>query len=162
MIGIDPIGTLTQSLARQKQADFMVVSAQKLYEHEHFLHLKNCSYLLSATHPLRELEKEQSLNSANFLTYYAFTTDLSQPFDSKGASAIEVHEMIAFFENLAIQGSIPPSSEVINQAKLAGQEISKWIQNSFSIGGDSLLGEKSNYFVPIPVVLVAIVDEEVT
>jgi superfamily II DNA/RNA helicase len=53
--GTDPIGTLTQSLARLKQADFIAVSVQKLCEH--FPNLKDCSYLLFATHPLRELEK---------------------------------------------------------------------------------------------------------
>ncbi|NJR18866.1 MAG: hypothetical protein HC785_26285 [Calothrix sp. CSU_2_0] len=44
LVGHDPIGTLAQSLARQRQADFMAVSAQKLCEH--FPKLEGCSYLL--------------------------------------------------------------------------------------------------------------------
>lgn len=158
LLGIDPIGTLTQSLARQKQADFIAVSAQKLYEY--FPNLKDCSYLLFTTHPLRELEKNKSSDSAKYLTYYTFTTDFSQPVNSNGASAIEVHKMITFLEDQVVQGLASPSSEVIDQAKSAGKNISKWIQDSFSIGNDDFLDEESSYFVPIPVALVAIIDEK--
>ncbi|MCY7384039.1 MAG: hypothetical protein LH628_15925, partial [Microcoleus sp. CAN_BIN18] len=152
----DPIGSLTQSLARQRQADFMAVSAQKLCEH--FPNLKGCSYLLFATHPLRELEKNKSSDSAKYLTYYTFTTDFSQPVNPDGASAIEVHDMITFLEAQIVQGVVSLSSEVIELAKSAGQDISKWVQDSFSMGGDDFLDEESSYFVPIPVALVAIVD----
>ena len=158
LLGIDPIGTLTQSLARLKQADFISVSAQKL--RELFPNLKDCAYLLFATHPLRELEKKALSDSAKYLTYYIFTTDFSQPVNFKGASAIEVHKMITFLEDQVTQGLASPSSEVIDQAKSAGQNISKWIQDSFSIGNDDFLDEESSYFVPIPVALVAIIDEK--
>jgi superfamily II DNA or RNA helicase len=157
LIGNDPIGTLTQSLARLKQADFVAISAQKLYER--FPNLNGYCYLLFATHPLRELEKNKSIDSAKYLTYYSFTTDFSQPVNTYGASAIEVHEMITFLEEQVVQGSASPSSEVIDRAKLAGRDISKWIQSSFRIGGDDLFEEESSYFVPVPVALVAIVDE---
>jgi len=153
---IDPIGALTQSLARQREADFMAVSAQKLCEH--FPNLKGCSYLLFATHPLRELEKNKSSDSAKYLTYYTFTTDFSQPVNPDGASAIEVHDMITFLEAQIVQGVVSLSSEVIDMAKSAGRDISKWVQDSFSMGGDDFLDEESSYFVPIPVALVAIVD----
>lgn len=153
---IDPIGNLTQSLARQRQADFMAVSAQKLCEH--FPNLKGCSYLLFATHPLRELEKNKSSDSAKYLIYYTFTTDFSQPVNPDGASAIEVHDMITFLEAQIVQGVVSVSSEVIDLAKSAGRDISKWVQDSFSMGGDDFLDEESSYFVPIPVALVAIVD----
>ncbi|MCL1469009.1 DEAD/DEAH box helicase [Argonema galeatum] len=156
LLGNDPIGTLTQSLARQRQADFMAVSAQKLGEQ--FPNLKGCSYLLFATHPLRELEKNKSSDSAKYLSYYIFTTDLSQPVNPDGASAIDVHKMITFLEEQVVQGLASSSSEVIEMAKSAGQDISKWVQGSFSMGGDDFLDEESSYFVPIPVALVAIVD----
>ncbi|PSB44762.1 hypothetical protein C7B67_22235 [filamentous cyanobacterium Phorm 6] len=152
---IDPIGNLTQSLARQRQADFMAVSAQKLCEH--FPNLKGCSYLLFATHPLRELEKNKSSDSAKYLTYYTFTNDFSQPVNPDGASAIEVHDMITFLEEQIVQGVVSLSSEVIELAKSAGRDISQWVQDSFSMGGDDFLDEESSYFVPIPVALVAIV-----
>ena len=152
----DPMGSLTQSLARQRQADFMAVSAQKLCEH--FPNFKGYSYLLFATHPLRELEKNKSSDSAKYLTYYIFTTDFSQPVNPDGASAIEVHDMITFLEEQVVQGLASSSSEVIEMAKSAGQDISKWVQDSFSMGGDDFLDEESSYFVPIPVALVAIVD----
>jgi superfamily II DNA/RNA helicase len=153
---IDPIGALTESLARQREADFMAVSAQKLCEH--FPNLKACSYLLFATHPLRELEKNKSSDSAKYLTYYTFTTDFSQPVNPDGASAIEVHDMITFLEGQIVQGVVSLSSEVIDLAKSAGRDISKWVQDSFSMGGGDFLDEESSYFVPIPVALVAIVD----
>jgi len=153
---IDPIGALTESLARQREADFMAVSAQKLCEH--FPNLKGCSYLLFATHPLRELEKNKSSDSAKYLTYYTFTTDFSQPVNPDGASAIEVHDMITFLEAQIVQGVVSLSSEVIDLAKSAGRDISQWVQYSFSMGGDDFLDEESSYFVPIPVALVAIVD----
>ena len=153
---IDPIGALTQSLARQRQADFMAVSAQKLCEQ--FPNLKGCSYLLFATHPLRELEKNQSSDSAKYLTYYTFTTDFSQPVNPDGASAIEVHDMITFLEDQIVQGVVSLSPEESDLAKSAGRDISTWVQDSFSMGGEALFDEESSYFVPIPVALVAIVD----
>jgi hypothetical protein len=134
----------------------MAVSSQKLCEH--FPDLKACSYLLFATHPLRELEKNQSSDSAKYLTYYAFTTDFSQPVNPDGASAIEVHDMITFLEAQIVQGVVSLSSEVIELAKSAGRAISQWVQDSFSMGGDDFLDEESSYFVPSPVALVAIVD----
>ncbi len=157
LLGNDPIGSLTQSLARQRQADFIAVSTQKLCEH--FPNFQGCSYLLFATHPLRELERNKSSDSAKYLTYYTFTTDFSQPVNPDGASAIEVYEMITFLEEQIVQGVVSLSSEVIAQAKSAGRDISKWVQGSLSIGGDDFLDEESSYFVPIPVALVAIVDE---
>lgn len=157
LVGNDPIGTLTQSLARQRKADFIAISTQKLCEH--FTNFEGCSYLLFATHPLRELEKNKSLDSAKYLTYYIFTTDFSKPVNPDGASAIEVHKMITFLEEQIVQGVVSISSEVIAQAKLAGRDISTWVDGSLSIGGDDFLDEESSYFVPIPVALIAIVDD---
>ncbi len=157
MIGSDPIGTLTQSIARQRQADFLAVNSQNICEH--FPNFQGCSYLLFVTHPLRELEKNKSLNSAKYLTYYTFTTDFSQPVNPEGASANEVHKMITFLEEQIVQGIVSLSSEAIAQAKSAGKDISKWVQDSFSIGGDDFLDEESSYLVPIPVTLVAIISE---
>ncbi|MEI6442825.1 MAG: C-terminal helicase domain-containing protein [Nostocales cyanobacterium ELA583] len=156
MIGADLIGSLTQSLARQKQADFLAVSAYNLYQN--FPNCQDCSYLLFATHPLRELEKSKSSDSAKYLTYYCFTTtDFSQPMNPDGASANEVHEMITFLEKEITQGAVSLSSEEIEQAKSVGKAISQWVQDSLIMGGDSFLDEESSYFVPIPVALVAIV-----
>lgn len=157
LLGFDPIGTLTQSLARLTQSDFVAVSAQTLYER--FPKLQGCTYLLFATHPLRELEKKELLEPAKYLTYYTFTNDCSQPITSSGASAKEVHKMITFLENQVIQGVVAPSSEIIDQAKSSGQDISKWLESSFSIGDNDFLDDDSNYCVPIPVALVAIIGE---
>ncbi|MHC5717208.1 MAG: hypothetical protein ACYTX0_35115 [Nostoc sp.] len=93
------------------------------------------------------------------MTYYTFTTDFTQPVNADGASAIEVHEMITFLEEQIVQGAVSLSSDTIAQAKSAGRDISKWVQDSLSIGGDEFLDEESSYFVPIPVALVAIVDD---
>ena len=154
----DPIGNLSQSLARQRQADFIAISGQKLFEH--FPNLNGCSYLMFATHPLRELEENRSSDSAKYLTYYTFRSDLANPIDNNGASADDVHKMITFLEEQVIQGLANPSSDVIDQAKSAGKQISEWVQNSFSLGGgDDFFGEESGYFVPVPVALIAIVDD---
>jgi len=155
LIEHDPIGSLSQSLARQRQADFMAVSAQKLCEK--FPDLKGCSYLLFATHPLRELEKDIPSDTAKYLTYYAFSNNFNQPVNHNGASADDVHKMISFLEEQTIQCRISLSSEIINQAKAAGQGISGWLQTSLSMG-EGFLDEESSYFAPIPVALIAIVD----
>ncbi|MFO5528064.1 MAG: helicase-related protein [Cuspidothrix sp.] len=159
MIGSDPIGSLTQSLARLRQADFIAVTANNLYQD--VPDCPNCSYLLFATHPLRELEKNKSSDSAKYLTYYCFnTTDLSQPINPDGASAKEVNDMITFLEKEITQkGAISISSEEIEQAQSAGKAISKWVQDSFIMGGDDFLDEESSYFVPIPVALVTVINE---
>ena len=151
----DLIGSLSQSLARQRQADFMAVSAQKLCGK--FPELKGCSYLLFATHPLRELEKDIPSDTAKYLTYYAFSNNFNQPVNLNGASADDVHEMISFLENQTIQDGILLSSGVINQAKSAGQAISGGLQTSLSMD-EGFLDEESSYFAPIPVALIAIVD----
>lgn len=159
IIGSDPIGTLTQSIARQKQADFIAISSHNLFEH--FPNFQGYSYLLFVTHPLRELEKHKSSDSAKYLTYYIFTTDFNQPVNPDGASANEVHKMITFLEEQIVQGMVPVSSEIVTQSKLAGRNISKWVEDSFSINGDDLLDEESSYLVPIPVALVAIINERI-
>jgi superfamily II DNA or RNA helicase len=155
LIGIDPIGSLSQSLARQRQADFMAVSAQKLCNK--FPEFKGYSYLLFATHPLRELEKDIPSDTAKYLTYYAFDNNFNQPVNPNGTSADDVHEMISFLEEQITQYRLSLSSEVINQAKSAGQAIYRWLQTSLSMG-EGFLDEESNYFAAIPVALIAIVD----
>ncbi|MFN6218796.1 MAG: hypothetical protein AN488_01115 [Anabaena sp. WA113] len=159
MIGYDPIGSLAESLARQRQADFIAVSAQKLYEDARFSNFQGCSYLLFVTHPLRELEKNKSLDSAKYLTYYTFTTDFSRPINPDGASANEVHEMITFLEEQIVQGVVSLSYDEIFQVKSDGKDISKWVLDSFSMGGHDFLDEESTYLVPIPVALIAIINE---
>lgn len=155
LLGNDPIGTLTQSLARLRQADFMAVSQQKLYDR--FQNLQGCSYLLFATHPLRELEKNIPSDSAQYLTYYTFSNDFNQPINPNGASAKEVHDIISFLEEEITQGSISLTFEVLEQAKKAGHSIAKWLESSLKMGGD-FLDLESSYFMPIPVALVAIID----
>ena len=150
----DPIGTLTQSLARQRQADFMAISKNSF--ESSFPSLNSCFYLLFVTHPLRELENNYSSQSAKYLTYYAFTINFEQPINPGGASATEVHQVITFLEDQILQGVVSLSSEEIITAKLAAQNISKWIRNSFRMETD-MFGD-STYFVPIPVALIAIVD----
>ncbi|MHC5828997.1 MAG: hypothetical protein ACYT04_77100, partial [Nostoc sp.] len=78
--------------------------------------------MLFATHPLRELERNKSSDSAKYLTYYTFTTDFTQPVNADGASAIEVHEMITFLEEQIVQGAVSLSSDTIAQAKSAGRD----------------------------------------
>lgn len=155
ILGSDPIGTLTQSLARLKQADFMAVSKQKLCDR--FPTFKGCSYLLFATHPLRELEKNIPSDSAKYLTFYAFSKNFNQPINPNGASAREVHDVISFLEEEITQGSISLTFVALEQAKEAGRSISKWLESSLKMGGD-FLDLESSYFMPIPVALVAIID----
>ena len=105
------------------------------------------------------MEKNKSLDSAKYLTYYTFTTDFSLPINPDGASANEVHEMITFLEEQIVQGVVSLSYDEIFQVKSDGKDISKWVLDSFSIGGDDFLDEESTYLVPIPVALIAIINE---
>lgn len=146
--GADPIGELACMLARQSQADFAIISADSLYKE--FPNLQNSRYLLFATHPLREIETN---SSNNYLTFYAFASDLDAPIDSKGASPKEVYKLISLLEKQAlISPSLSLDSDVFAEAKQAGRRIAKWVKDSRKLGG---LTQKS-YFLPLPVGLVAV------
>jgi hypothetical protein len=132
----------------------MVVSKNSF--ESNFPTLNNCSYLLFVTHPLRELENSFSSQSAKYLTYYAFTINFEQPINPGGASATEVHQVITFLEDQILQGVVSLSSEEIITAQSDAQNISKWIRDSFCMETD-MFGD-STYCVPIPVALIAIVD----
>jgi hypothetical protein len=134
----------------------MTVSAQELYER--FPAIQNCQYLLFATHPLRELETRTSSDIAKHLTYYAFRSDVTEPLNIQGASAKDVHEMITFLENQVLENSLILTDEIVDRAKSSSQSITQWLQNSLKMGGNSLFDDEDNYFVPIPVALVAIVN----
>ncbi|MBR8831601.1 MAG: RNA polymerase-associated protein RapA [Chroococcopsis gigantea SAG 12.99] len=151
----DPIGCLCGSLARQTGADFLTVPAQKI--RVDFPELQNIDYLLFATHPLRELESDCDVRAAKYLTYYAFTKDSEGPLDLRGVCARKVHQMITFLEKQALEEQLMPDDEIVDAAKNAGRIIYQWITNSLAMGSDSLFDEESNYFLPVPVALIAIV-----
>jgi hypothetical protein len=118
-----------------------------------------------ATHPLRELEGNKSSNAAKYLTYYTFMDDLNQPTNLSGASADDVQKMITFLEEQVVQGVTSPPPEIIEQVKLAGKAISKWVEGSFRLGNNDFndfddFGDESGYFVPVPVALVAIINTD--
>lgn len=147
----DPIGLLACSLARQRKADFTTILASQLYEQ--FPHLRDAQYLLFATHPLREIEKHVLGSSDSYLTFYAFSSSLSQPINPQGASAKEVYQLISLLEEDALKPrSKSPKTDVLEAAKSASQELAKWLDQSRQLGGFT----KKSYFLPIPVALVAV------
>ncbi|MBW4545491.1 MAG: DEAD/DEAH box helicase [Symplocastrum torsivum CPER-KK1] len=147
----DPIGYLACSLARQRKADFTTISANQLYEQ--FPNLRDAHYLLFATHPLREVENHALASTDSYLTFYAFSSDLSKSIEAQGASAKEVYQMISLLEKDALKtGSTLIETGVLEAAKSASQELAKWLEQSRKLGGLT----KKSYFLPIPVALVAV------
>ncbi len=147
----DPIGELACSLARQRKADFTTISEDRLYEK--FPLLGDAHYLLFATHPLREIENH-GFSTDSYLTFYAFTSDLSEPINPQGASGQEVYQLISLLETDAFKPrSESLKTDVLEAAKRASQEIAEWLTKSRKLGGFT----KKSYFLPIPVALVAVV-----
>jgi superfamily II DNA or RNA helicase len=147
----DPIGRLACSLARQRKADFTTISANQLSEA--FPNLQDTQYLLFVTHPLREVENHTSASTDSYLTFYAFSSDLSQPSNPQGASAKDVYQMISLLEEDALKpGSPSLETAVFKAAKDASKELAKWLEQSRKLGGLT----KKSYFLPIPVALVAV------
>ena len=147
----DPIGHLASSLARQQNADFATIHSTQLSDVS--TALEDATYILFATHPLRELENKSEASIDPYLTYYAFKSDLSTPIRDRGASAEDVHELISVLENNARLNSLESLPEsILNEAKEAGQTLSKWLSSSTKLGG---LAKKS-YFLPIPVALIKV------
>lgn len=152
----DVIGSLSQSLARLTKADFLVVSAQELYSN--FPDLQNCSYLLFATHPLRELEENKSSEFTKYLTYYVFTNDLSEPIKYEGAFPQEVNKMITFLEEQLTKNIISLEKNKIERIKNAGKSIFNWLNSSCTLNDEKdFFDDEPNYFIPIPVALISMV-----
>jgi superfamily II DNA or RNA helicase len=147
----DPIGRLACSLARQRKADFTTISANQLSEV--FPNLRDAQYLLFVTHPLREVENHTLVSTDSYLTFYAFSSDLSQPANPEGASAKEVYQMISLLEEDALKpGSPSLETAVFGVAKDASKKLAIWLKESRKLGGLT----KKSYFLPIPVALVAL------
>lgn len=147
----DPIGHLACSLARQRKADFTTISARHLYSE--FPNLKDAHYLLFATHPLREVEDYASVGTDSYLTFYAFSRDLSQPINPQGALAKDVYQMISLLEEDALNSvSQSLSVDVLEATKSASKELARWLEQCRKLGGLT----KKSYFLPIPIALVAV------
>jgi superfamily II DNA or RNA helicase len=147
----DPIGRLACSLARQRKADFTTISANQLSDA--FPNLRDAQYLLFVTHPLREVEDHTSASTDSYLTFYAFSSDSSQPSNPQGASAKDVFQMISLLEEDALKpGSPSLEPAVFEVVKDASKELAKWLEQSRRLGGLT----KKSYFLPIPVALVAV------
>ncbi|WP_373543557.1 hypothetical protein [Chamaesiphon sp.] len=146
----DPIGRLACSLARQSKADFTTIAANKLYEQ--FPTLRDANYVLFATHPLREVEN-QSATTDSYLTFYAFSSDLSHPMNPEGASAQEVYQLISLLEKDSLETDSPSvEASVLESATTASKKLADWLDKRTKL---ATLTDKS-YFLPIPVVLVAV------
>lgn len=148
----DSIGDLACSLARQRQADFTIISSAALFRE--IPNLEGSRYLLFATHPMLEVEEHFSHNGSSYLTFYAFGEDLSMPIQPNGYSADYVNRVIQILEREAM---LPSTGELnhllLEQHKQAGKTISKgWLSKSRIL---PTLGQQ-RYFLPIPVALVAI------
>lgn len=115
--------------------------------------MRDAQYLLFVTHPLREVENHPSASTDSYLTFYAFSSDLSQPSNPQGASAKDVYQMISLLEEDALKpGSLSLETAVVEIVKDASKELAKWLEQSRKLGGLT----KKSYFLPIPVALVAV------
>ncbi len=150
-VEMDVIGSLACSLARQCRADFTTVSANSL--HNKFPSLQGVRYLLFATHPLREAEKHLVEENSSYLTFYAFTEELTAPINPKGASAEDVYKLVSLLEQDQSRPMHLENQALIKKAKTPAQEISKWLKKERKLGGK--LTQK-DYFLPIPVALVMV------
>jgi len=148
----DSIGDLACSLARQRQADFTIISSAALFNE--IPNLEGSRYLLFATHPMLEVEEHFSHNGSSYLTFYAFGEDLSMPIQPNGYSADYVNKVIQILEREAILPNLGGlDHSLLEQARQVGNTISKgWLSKSRIL---PTLGQQ-RYFLPIPVALVAI------
>ena len=147
----DSIGDLACSLSRQRQADFTIISGNSLIEK--IPNLQGSQYLLFATHPMLEVEENFSYDGSSYLTFYAFSNDLSSPIQPNGYSADCVNKVIRLLEEEATQPNLHALDHLlIEQARHAGKRISEWLGNSRIL---PKLGQQK-YFLPIPVALVAV------
>lgn len=149
----DPIGHLACSLSRQEKSDFTTISASQL--HDISVEIEGATYILFATHPLRELEarSNESAAIAPYLTFYAFNDDLNEPIQLEGASAQDVHQLISMLEESASTNRSLLEEKDLSDAIEAGQKLSAWLRNATKLGGLT----KKSYFLPIPVALVKVI-----
>lgn len=147
----DSIGDLACSLARQRQADFTIVSSNSLFEV--VPSLNGSRYLLFATHPMLEVEENSSHSGLSYLTFYAFGDDLSSPIQANGYSADCVNQVIRLLEKEATQPNLGVlDHSLLEQARKAGKSISEWLIKSRILP----TRKEQKYFLPIPVALVAV------
>ncbi|NJL19603.1 MAG: DEAD/DEAH box helicase [Leptolyngbyaceae cyanobacterium SM1_3_5] len=147
----DSIGDLACSLARQRQADFTIVSGNSLFKA--IPSLVGSRYLLFATHPMLEVEENFGDSGLSYLTFYAFGDSLSSPIQPNGYSADCVNQVIQLLEKEAVQNNVDVvDHSLLEEAREAGKEISEWLSQSRVL---PRLGQQK-YFLPIPVALVAI------
>ena len=159
LLGADPLGTLCQSLARQNKADFLAINKGNFIAS--FPELAEAKFLIFATHPLRELENQASSECAKYLTYYIFCKNQAIPINKNGASAQEVHKMITFFEKEVSEFFLDLLPNEIEECKSESKLVTEWLHSVLDIGTEDIFGEITQYFVPIPVAFVALIDRSI-
>jgi superfamily II DNA or RNA helicase len=156
LLGSDPLGTLCQSLARQNNADFLAVNRKNF--NISFPELAEANFLIFATHPLRELENQASSECAKYLTYYVFHENQVTPINETGASSQEVHKMITFFEKEIGEFFLDMLPNEIEKCRSDSKLVTKWLHSVLNIGTQDIFGGVTQYFVPVPVAFVALID----
>ncbi len=150
---IDMLGGLAFSLARLPHADFTILSRAALADV--IPALASSSYILFATHPMREGETVDDARMAPYLTFYAFADLNAEPyFEGK---ADDVHRLITLLEQDARRRGEPLRDDDAKRHLAAGERIRAWLKGRARIGGASLF-EAALYRLPIPVALLAIQD----
>jgi len=148
---VDPIGELAGNLSRQRQADFTVISADRLFNQ--LPELEGADYLLFATHPLLEVETSHSREVRSYLTFYAFTEgDLSIPLSQEGYTPNDVNKVISLLEEARETDLISLDSDFLEKSREAAQKIYEWLESSRILPRRG----QNTYFLPIPVALVAV------
>ena len=151
----DLLGELSGSLARLRGADFAILPAAALAR---LPKLGGASWLLFATHPMREAETAQGEGQARYLTCYPFSRDLTAPIVTDGLSAEDVDKLIQLLEEQALAPDFALDEVSRSAASEVGRHLGGWLSSARQIGAGALF-EEPRYFLPIPVALVQVVAE---
>jgi hypothetical protein len=144
----DLIGQIAQRFARLDQADFARLPRELLVNTDPGLYEADC--LLFASHPLRELEAQES--SRRYLTYYAFPAEGNEPINPEGANADVVHQVIRLLEDQRVAAEF--TEQNLDLALRQGEQAHAWLETVRKMGGGFV---DTGYFLPIPVALVSII-----
>lgn len=153
---VDLVGDLACALARRRYADFTTIGAERLYAG--LPRLVGTRHILFVTHPMLEAETREERH-APYLTFHAFSEDLQELTPPLGASATDTHLLIGLLEEEALKvrgGRI--TAEDRDAAQITARDLMAWLRQRIKLGGDSLFDDRSEYFLPIPVAFVSIIN----
>lgn len=150
---VDVLGHMACSLGRLSDADFATIDGDRLYAT--LPTLREAKYLVFVSHPMLEAETRDSAR-APYLTFYSFSEDLEEI--APTGSAIDTHALILLLEQEAIltkHTSLDIESHQRHAS--AGERLGRKVSSRVTLGAQSVFDNSGDYFLPIPIALVAVV-----